>query len=228
MVFVFSMRVFSLSIIFSRLRHASWLNNIPLCVLVCVCVFIYTFMSHPWRRTWQPTPLFLPVEFHRHRSLGGYNPWDCRVRHDWVTFTHFAHSYICLEVCVYMYVGIYIYTYIYIYIYIWMNVLVTQSCLTLWDPIYRAHQAPLPMEFPRQDYWCWLPVPSSGDLPDTRMEAGSPALQADTLPSEPPGKTVFIYIYTGSDGKTSAYNKGDLGSIPGSGRSPGEGNGKPL
>ena len=32
----------------------------------------------------------------------------------------------------------------------------------------------------------------------------------------------------GSDGKTSAYNAGDLGSIPGSGRSPGEGNGNPL
>ena len=32
----------------------------------------------------------------------------------------------------------------------------------------------------------------------------------------------------GSDGKASAYNSGDLGSIPGMGRSPGEGNGKPL
>ena len=32
----------------------------------------------------------------------------------------------------------------------------------------------------------------------------------------------------GSDGKASAYNVGDLGSIPGSGRSPGEGNGNPL
>ena len=32
----------------------------------------------------------------------------------------------------------------------------------------------------------------------------------------------------GSDGKTSAYNAGDLGSIPGSGRSPGEGDGTPL
>ena len=34
--------------------------------------------------------------------------------------------------------------------------------------------------------------------------------------------------YGGSDGKVSAYNAGDLGSIPGSGRSPGEGNGNPL
>ena len=42
-----------------------------------------------------------------------------------------------------------------------------------------------------------------------------------------------IYYYIGdfpgsSDSKASAYNAGDLGSIPGSGRSPGEGNGNPL
>ena len=38
---------------------------------------------------------------------------------------------------------------------------------------------------------------------------------------------VYFYIY-GSDGKVSAYNVGDLGSIPGPGSSPGEGNGSPL
>ena len=32
----------------------------------------------PWRRTWQPTPVFLPVEFHRQRSLVGYSPWGCK------------------------------------------------------------------------------------------------------------------------------------------------------
>ena len=29
----------------------------------------------PWRRKWQPTPIFLPGEFHRQRSLAGYCPW---------------------------------------------------------------------------------------------------------------------------------------------------------
>ena len=29
----------------------------------------------PWRRTWQPTPVFLPGESHGHRSLAGYSPW---------------------------------------------------------------------------------------------------------------------------------------------------------
>ena len=49
-----------------------------------------------------------------------------------------------------------------------------------------AHQAPSSMEFSRQEYWSGLPFPSSGDLPNLGVEPGSPALQADTLPSEPP------------------------------------------
>ena len=44
------------------------------------------------------------------------------------------------------------------------------------------------MEFSRQEYWSGLPFPSPGDLPDPGFAPGSPALQADTLPSEPPGK----------------------------------------
>ena len=51
-----------------------------------------------------------------------------------------------------------------------------------------ALQAPLSMEFSRQGYWGGLPFPSPGDLPNPGVESGSPALQADSLPSEPPGK----------------------------------------
>ena len=51
-----------------------------------------------------------------------------------------------------------------------------------------ARQAPLSMGFLRQEYWSWLPFPSPGDLPDPGIEPRSPALQADSLPSEPPGK----------------------------------------
>ena len=51
-----------------------------------------------------------------------------------------------------------------------------------------ARQAPLFMEFSRQEYWSGLPFPSLGDLPDPGIERRSPALQADSLPSEPPGK----------------------------------------
>ena len=51
-----------------------------------------------------------------------------------------------------------------------------------------AHQAPLSMGFSRPEYWNGLPFLSTGDLPDSRIEPGSPAVQEDSLPSEPPGK----------------------------------------
>ena len=44
------------------------------------------------------------------------------------------------------------------------------------------------MGFPRQEYWSGLPFPTPGDLPNPGMEPGSPALQADFLLAEPPGK----------------------------------------
>ena len=50
-----------------------------------------------------------------------------------------------------------------------------------------AYQATLSMGFSRQEYWSGLPFPSPGDLPDPGIEPGSPALQGDTLPSEPSG-----------------------------------------
>ena len=50
------------------------------------------------------------------------------------------------------------------------------------------------MGFPRQSYWSGLPFPSTGDLPNPGTEAGSPALQADSLPFEPPGKPLLIII----------------------------------
>ena len=52
-----------------------------------------------------------------------------------------------------------------------------------------AHQAPLSVEFSRQEYWSGLPSPSPRDLPDPGIKPGSPALQAESLPSEPPEKT---------------------------------------
>ena len=56
-----------------------------------------------------------------------------------------------------------------------------------------AYQASPSMGFSRQDYWSGLPFPSPGDLPNQGIEPGSPALEAGTLTSEPPGKwTKFI------------------------------------
>jgi len=46
------------------------------------------------------------------------------------------------------------------------------------------------MGFSRQEYWSELPCPSPRDLPDPGLEPGSPTLQEDFLPSEPPGKPI--------------------------------------
>ena len=52
------------------------------------------------------------------------------------------------------------------------------------------------MEFSKQEYWSELPFPSPGDLPDPGIEPRSSALQADSLLTEPPGKTLPIKAYT--------------------------------
>ena len=65
---------------------------------------------------------------------------------------------------------------------------VTQSCPTLCNPMECNRQAPLSMGFSRQECWSGLPFPSPGGLPDPGIEPRSLALQADALPSEPPGK----------------------------------------
>ena len=50
-----------------------------------------------------------------------------------------------------------------------------------------AHQPPLSLGFSRQEFWSGLPFPSPGVLPDPGIEHGSPALQTDSIPFEPPG-----------------------------------------
>ena len=70
-----------------------------------------------------------------------------------------------------------------------VKALVAQSCPTLHDPMdCIANQAPLSMGFSRQEYWSGLPCPFLRDHPDPGVKLGPPTLQADCLPSEPPGK----------------------------------------
>ena len=73
--------------------------------------------------------------------------------------------------------------------------------MTSWT---RARQAPLSMEFSRQEYQSGLSCPSPGDLPDPGIEPGSPALWAESLPSESPGKP-------GSWGKGGRWKMADGG-----------------
>ena len=77
-----------------------------------------------------------------------------------------------------------------------------------------------------------MPFPSPRDLPDPEIEPGSSTLQADALTSKHQFFGTQLSWHSGfpggSIGKESTCNVGDLGSIPGLGRSPGEGKGNPL
>ena len=63
-----------------------------------------------------------------------------------------------------------------------------QLFATLWTV---AHQAPLSMGFSRPEYWSGFPFPSPGNLPNPWIELGSPALQTDSLLSEPQGSPML-------------------------------------
>ena len=65
--------------------------------------------------------------------------------------------------------------------------LVAKSCLTLATPWSVACQAPLSMEFPRQEYWSELPFPSPGDLPDLGLELASSELAGRFFTAEHQG-----------------------------------------
>ena len=72
---------------------------------------------------------------------------------------------------------------------------VSWSVVSDCDPMDVAHQAPLSVGFSREEYWSGLPFPSPGDLPNPGIEPRYPALQVDSLPSEPPGKPCYASIY---------------------------------
>ena len=72
----------------------------------------------------------------------------------------------------------------------WKLLSCVQLLVTPWTV---ACQAPLSMEFPRQEYWCGEPFPSTGDLPNPEIESRSPSLQADSLPSEPPVGPLLLH-----------------------------------
>ena len=115
-----------------------------------------------------------------------------------------------------------------------------------------ACQAPLSTGFCRQEYSCWVAMPSSRGSSQSTEGSNLVCLlqwQTGSLPLAPPGKPYTIHNSTyfrvsgasflsfdgalmifpgGLDGRASAWNEGDVGSVPGLGRSPGEGNGNPL
>ena len=72
-----------------------------------------------------------------------------------------------------------------------------QSCPTLYNSMDCTCQVPVSMVFSKQDYWSGMLFPSPRDLPDPRIKSifsASPALQADSLPIQPPRKPLYYYL----------------------------------
>ena len=93
-----------------------------------------------------------------------------------------------------------------------VTVLVAQSCLTVCDsmdyglPDSFVHgDSPLSMGFSRQEDCSGLPFPSPGNLPDAGIEPGFPALQADSLPTEPEAPTYTLVVLNPAPHYTSLH-----------------------
>ena len=83
----------------------------------------------PWRRAWQPTPVFFPGESHGQRSLAGCSPQGHTVRHDWSNLAY-------IPKCIPIYAFIYMYTYLYMYtcefVHIHVYILYMHICICVW------------------------------------------------------------------------------------------------
>ena len=136
----------------------------------------------PWRRKWQPTPVFLPGKSKGQRSLAGCRPWG----HNFATTEQQQRELIYVPMRRHRDLrnsksrSVKLDTY--------------ECCASLLSHVRVfaitwtvVHQAPLFMGFSRKGYWSGLPCPSPGDHPNPGIEPGSPALQVDSLPAEQPG-----------------------------------------
>ena len=141
---------------------------------------LFTFMH--WRRKWQPTPVFLPGESQGLVKPGGQlSMGSHRVGHDWSNLAAAAaaddgklgdeQSWIVSEV---------------------------KLLNRVWYfeiPWTIAYQAPLSMEFSRQEYWSGLPFPSPGDLPDPGIETSLPHCRQMFYPLSHQGSSMFLIFW---------------------------------
>ena len=109
----------------------------------------------PWRRKWQPIPVFLPGESHGQRSLMGYSPWGCK-QSDII-------SQLSTHIGIIVRDGAHTHTHTHTH---------TQKSLShvqlFATPWIVAHQAPGSMGFSRHEYWSGLPFPSPRDRAGAR------------------------------------------------------------
>ena len=120
---------------------------------------------------------------------------------DLVVCILYIYDWIC--VCVYVCVCVSVQQsdlvicilYIHDWICVYVCVLVAQSCLTLCDPMDCSLPGSSVLGILQARILEWVPFPAPGALPDPGIESGSPALQANSLPSEPPGKPIWLNKY---------------------------------
>ena len=136
----------------------------------------------PWRRERQPTPVFLPGKSHGWWSLAGYSPWG---RKSWTQLSDSTATTYNSNFMLFTSEHVDLYS-------LKVKVKLLSRVQLFATPWTVAYQAPPSMGFSRQEYCSGLPFPSPGELPNPRIEPGSPALQTDALPSEPPGKLILF------------------------------------
>ena len=127
-----------------------------------------------------------------------------RIGHNWSDFAHFSFDLLFRKGRIYIFKkSIMIASYFEfnfvekrwkaILLYVCVSRSVISDSANTWTV---AHQAPLVLEFSRQENWSGLPFPSLGDLPNPLSEPGPPALQADTLPSKLLGKPYYYICHS--------------------------------
>ena len=162
------------------------------------CGFYPWVRKIPWSREWQPTPVFLPGESHR----GAWRATVQRVQQSWTWLNQLSTAQHKLQICVISHnckrrfgknpkksYGT---------ISKLKSMKVTQLCLTLCDPIDCSLSGSCPPGSSlhgilQARILKWVAIPFPGDRPNPGIEPGSLSLQADSLPSESPGKP---YIFT--------------------------------
>ena len=141
-----------------------WSSKSTPWALIWLLAPLGVLINKPFSCDWDNLMCLRSMLMRRHRQTHEDPPWGCKFCH--LGNTMQIHKWYC------------------------GSCLVTQSCLTLCDPMdCVAHQASLSMEFSRQEYWSGLPFPSPGHVPNPGIEPLSPVLAGRFFITEPPGKS---------------------------------------
>ena len=151
--------------------------HVCLCVHTCVCVDACACVhciARPctWMWTCMCAQLTAHMNSHAHEHIGMYDVYPC----------------VCVHTCVYM--DKCVYMCIHTWTHMHTGVLVTHPCLIVCDPMECSLPGSSVHGILQARILDRVAIPSPGDLPDLEIKPGCPALQADSLPSEHPGKPV--------------------------------------